>query len=123
MLWRIFCWPCIVVGSGMFLVSFASYAQTAGAQPIDAATYWRDVATGSIGLCLIMIGWYMRSTDSRLRATSEALLRNYHTKEETREMVEDVLKPVEQQADRIEREVRAVHRRLDTLKVPHASSE
>lgn len=121
-LWRIFCWPCIVSGAGLFLVSFASYAQALG-QPIDAATYWRDVATGAIGLCIVMIGWYMRSIDGRLRATSETLLRNYHTKEETRELVKDVLKPVEKQADRIEQEVRAVHRRLDMMKVPHASSE
>ncbi len=110
--WRLLlCWPCIAGGSGLFMVSFASYAQSA--VPLDAVTYWRDVATAAIGIVIVLVGWYMRSVDARMRETSDALLKNYHTKEETRDLVADVVKPLEREMTLVSQQITALHKRLD----------
>lgn len=115
------CWPCIACGVGLCLVSFASYAQQSGGPPIDAATYWRDVATGAIGLSMALVGWYMRSVDTKLNATSDALLKSYLTKDETRELVEDVLEPLKIEVRHVVEKIDALHKRFDQKHYPHVT--
>lgn len=118
---RLLCWPCIVCGAGLCLLSFSSYAQSVVGPPIDAATYWRDVATGAIGLSMALVGWYMRSVDTKLNATSNALLKNYLTKDETRELIEDVLRPLNVEVRHVGEKIDALHKRFDQKHYPHVT--
>lgn len=114
---RLLCWPCIICGAGFFLVSFASHAQTEGV-PMDAVSYWREVAMGAIGLCLIMIGWYMRSLDALVRATADAMNKHYLTKNETAELIGDKIKPVEVKIDHVGEQIDRLTGRFDSMKFP-----
>lgn len=122
---RLWCWPCMVGGGGLFFVSLAAYAQASASGPValDAVTFFQYVATTAAGLSLALGGWYMNRLDAKVEATSIALLQNYLTKEEIRQLVEDLMKPVSGEVHHCSESLGALHRRLDRLKVPAAAAE
>ncbi len=99
------------------MLSFRAFSQQP-VTPIDAVTYWRDVATAAIGIVIILVGWYMRSVDGRMRDTSDALLKNYLTKDETRDLVADVVKPLEREMAMVLAQLTALHKRIDQGRKP-----
>lgn len=122
---RLWCWPCMVGGGGIFFVSVAAYAQAATAGPValDAVTFFQYVATTAAGISLAIAGWYMNRLDAKVEATSTALLQNYLTKLEVRELVQDLVNPVRGEVHHCNESLNALHRRLDKFKVPAASAE
>lgn len=121
---RLWCWPCMVVGGGVFFVSVTAYAQASASGPValDAVTFFQYVATTAAGLSLAIAGWYMNRLDAKVEATSMSLLQNYLTKDEIRQLVEDLNKPVRVEVHHCNESLGALHRRLDKLKVPAAAS-
>lgn len=122
---RAWCWPCIMAGAGLLLVSAPSFAQSE-----SAGLGWRDVALAAVGLVMVLAGAFMRSLDVRVaavtaeaRQTRETLLRDYHPKDEIRETVASALAPTQQAVSRIEIQITALHRRLDQSRIPFAAPE
>lgn len=122
---RLWCWPCLVGGSGIFFVSVAAYAQASAAGPValDAVTFFQYVATTAGGLSLAIAGWYMNRLDAKVEATRDSLMQNYLTKLEIRQLVEDLQEPVQREVHQCAESMSALHRRLDKFKVPAAASE
>lgn len=117
------CWPCILAGVGILVLAYESRAQdvlTASSGP-----YWRDVAMGSIGVVMTLIGAYVaiwtravRRNEEEIRATRELVLRDYHSKPEIREVIEAAIRPLQQQLDYVSGQVDALHRRFDRQNLP-----
>jgi hypothetical protein len=122
---RLWCWPCMVGGSGIFFVSVTAYAQASASGPVslDAVTFFQYVATTAAGISLAIAGWYMNRLDAKVEATSVALLRDYLSKEEVRQLIVDVMKPVLGEVRHLNESQAAMHRRLDKLHVPAAASQ
>lgn len=125
------CWPCLVLGLGLMMLTGVASAQ-AGIE--DAGFTTRDLIVGLLALVMSLGGAYFAGMRSRLDKIEESLeefqdamraaekvnaeavaklertvLRDYHSKAE-----------VAADLGRIERAVEAVHRRLDRLNVPAA---
>lgn len=115
----------MVAGAGVFFVSLAAYAQASSSGPIalDAVTFFKYVATTAAGISLAIAGWYMNRLDAKVEATSIALLQNYLTKIEIRQLVEDLVEPVRGEVHHCNESLTALHRRLDKFKVPAAASQ
>lgn len=119
-----------LVWSGMMLVSLGAIAQSTVASPVaDSAEYWRDVAMGSIGLVLGLVGIYARSIEAslnKLEARLESLenkhsshelmvARDYHTASDVELIVNKAMGPVTES-------LKALHKRFDYFspgKLPH----
>jgi len=111
---RRMCWSCMGLGAGLLLLTF-----TATAAAGDLATGpvgWRDVAAGSIGIVMLLFGWLGTRLHSRVDSLESEAVSN----DEVRQMIGDLLAPLDERSRHIEESVSAVHRRLDNLHVPNA---
>lgn len=136
---RILCWPCILVGSGLFFAVFPAIAAEDG-----AGFTLRDGFLTVLSIALMLGGAYVKGLeknyerrferlenevdalegeDAKAQASvhdiRELVLANYNTKTELAEIVRTALRPLEQQVTSLADSVAALHRRMDKHGGPH----
>jgi hypothetical protein len=116
------CWPCIAVGSTTyFLAAAAIAADAAQGRSLD----WRDLALAAIALVAALIGAYVKGQQSRLDTLenkftqlNNTILQHHPNRDGVKEAIAAANATVDLRLCSVERAVRAVHRRLDTLRIP-----
>ncbi len=116
------CWPCIAVGSTTYFLAAAALAADAYAgRPME----WRDLALAAIALVAALIGAYVKGQQSRidgiekkLDELNDTVLRHHPNRDGVKEVIAAANATVDLRLCSVENAVRAVHRRLDNLRVP-----
>lgn len=108
----------MITGAGLLLLAGAVAAQQSGT-PVDQAVYVRDVAAGAVGIVMLLFGFLGTRLHNRVDKLEDDAAEVF-SKDETRQMITDLLAPLDERSRTTLDAVSAVHRRLDQLAVPHA---
>ena len=133
---RRWCWSCFAVTWGLYLIGSAAIAQTGGG---STGPGWQDVALGALGIVSLLLGVVQtrnerrqdrleakhESTEARISGIREALGREHYTKAEIKEGVQKIERSFAEYREEtvearslVQQELRALHRRLDVMRVP-----
>lgn len=117
------CVPCMVIGSALFLLALEALAADAATQ--SSFLTWRDLALAALGLVLALIGAFAKGQQGRIDRIETAvaelstkILTDHPNELRIKEYIAAANATVDLRLCSVENAVRAVHRRLDTLRVP-----
>jgi hypothetical protein len=133
---RRWCWSCFAVMWGLYLIGSAAFAQTGGP---GGGPGWQDVALGALGIVSLLLGVVqtrnerrqdrveqkLENTEARISGIREALGREHYTKGEIKEGFQKIERSFAEYREEtvearslVQQELRALHRRLDIMRVP-----
>lgn len=130
---RVICRVCLGVGASLFTVSTMAMAQSGSSGP--GTPWW---VTGVVAVFILLVGAYMRGletgmirieaslnkridhceemidrTNDMIQRLNNALLGDYHDKEEIKDAVRGAIDPFNIRLAHVESSLAAIHRRLD----------
>lgn len=117
------CVPCMVLGSALFLLALEAAAADAGTT--SPLLTWRDLALAAVGLIAALVGAFAKGQQSRvdkietkLDALSLKLVQDHPNETRIKEYIAAGSATVDLRLCSVENSLRAVHRRLDYMRVP-----